>query len=257
MSVGRGRDVDIVELVKPVASITGLVILWSALVEAGVVGELPGPMPVAVAAVDLVVNPEVHASIVASLRHIYIPYVLAVVVGVPLGIAIGWSRNFNDLVFPSLELLRPVPPIAWLPIVILVFPTTIQGIMFITFLGAFFPIILNTISGVRSIDEDYVRAVRCLGGSRWQVIREVVVPAALPSIHTGLIVGMGLAWINLVAAEMIASEGLGRFVWVSYTSSTFPNILFSVLVIGAMGYISSEVVRWLGNRRLQWRTQAE
>lgn len=257
MSVGRGRDVDIVELFKPVASITGLVILWYALVEGGMVGELPGPVPVALAAIELVPNPEVHASVIASIRHIYIPYMLAAAIGVPLGIAIGWNQMFNDLVFPSLEILRPVPPIAWLPIVILVFPTTIQGIMFITFLGAFFPILLNTIAGVRSIDEDYVRAVRCLGGSRWQVIREVVVPAALPSIHTGLIVGMGLAWINLVAAEMIASEGLGRFVWVSYTSSTFPNILFSVLVIGALGYASSEVVRWLGNRKLQWTIQTE
>jgi NitT/TauT family transport system permease protein len=255
MSVGRGRDVDIVELFKPVASITGLVIVWYALVEAGMVGELPGPVPVALAALELVPNSEVHASLVASLRHIYVPYVLAAAIGIPLGIGIGWNRTFNDLVFPSLEILRPVPPIAWLPIVILVFPTTIQGIMFITFLGAFFPIVLNTVAGVRSIDEDYVRAVRCLGGSRWQVIREVVVPAALPSIHTGLIVGMGLAWINLVAAEMIASEGLGRFVWVSYTSSAFPNILFSVLVIGALGYASSEVVRWLGNRTLQWTNQ--
>lgn len=257
MSVGRGRDMDVVELFKPVASITGLVIVWYALAEGGMVGKLPGPVPVALAATELVSNPEVHASLIASLRHIYIPYVLAAAIGVPLGIAIGWNQLFNDLVFPSLEIFRPVPPIAWLPIVILVFPTTIQGIMFITFLGAFFPIVLNTIAGVRSIDENYVRAVQCLGGSRWQVIREVVVPAALPSIHTGLIVGMGLAWINLVAAEMIASEGLGRFVWVSYTSSTFPNILFSVLVIGALGYASSEVVRLLGNRKLQWMNQTE
>ena len=256
MSVGQVRDIDIVELFKPVASITGLVVVWYALVEVGLVGELPGPVPVIVAAIELVPNPEVHASIIASFRHIYVPYVLAAVLGVPLGIAIGWNQTFNDLVFPSLEILRPVPPIAWLPIVILVLPTTVQGIMFITFLGAFFPIILNTVAGVRSIGEDYIRAVQCLGGSRSQVIREVVVPAALPSIHTGLIFGMGLAWINLVAAEMIASEGLGRFVWVSYTSSTFPNILFSVLVIGALGYASSEVVRWLGNKKLQWTNRS-
>ncbi len=257
MSVGHVRDIDIVESFKPVASITGLIVVWFALVEAGMVGDLPGPVPVALAATELVPNPEVHKSIVASFGHIYIPYLLAAALGVPLGIAIGWNQLFDDLVFPSLEVLRPVPPIAWLPIVILVFPTTVQGIMFITFLGAFFPIILNTIAGVRSIEQDYVKAVQCLGGSRSQVLREVVVPAALPSIHTGLIVGMGLAWINLVAAEMIASEGLGRFVWVSYTSNSYPNILFSVLLIGAAGYGSSEVVRWLGNRKLQWTNRAE
>lgn len=252
MSVTQRYDIDIVEQFKPVASITGLIIVWYALAEAGMVGELPGPIPVITAATELIQNPEVHSSTIASFRHIYIPYILAVIFGVPLGIAIGWNTLFNDLVFPSLEILRPVPPIAWLPIVILVFPSTVQGIMFITFLGAFFPIILNTISGVRSIEQDYIKAVRCLGGSRLQVIREVVIPAALPSIHTGLIVGMGLAWINLVAAEMIASDGLGRFVWVSYTSSSYPNILFTVLIIGALGYASSEVVRWIGNQRLQW-----
>lgn len=256
MSVGQGRNIDLVDLFKPIISITGLVVVWYALVEAGMVGELPGPNPVAAAAIELIPNPEVHSSIIASFRHIYVPYILAVIIGVPLGIAIGWNQTFNDLVFPSLEILRPVPPIAWLPIVILVLPTTVQGIMFITFLGAFFPIILNTVSGVRSVNEDYIKAVRCLGGTRSQVLREVVVPAALPSIHTGLIVGMGLAWINLVAAEMIASEGLGRFVWVSYTSSSYPNILFSVLVIGALGYGSSEIVRKLGDQKLKWMNKS-
>lgn len=252
MSVSTGREIDVGELVKPLVSFVGLVVVWFVLVEAGMVRDLPGPLSVAIATLELVPSSNVHSNVIASLRHIYIPYLLAVVIGVPLGIGMGWNRTFSDLTFPSLEILRPVPPIAWLPIVILVFPTTVQGIMFITFLGAFFPIVLNTISGVKSIDQDYVRAVRCLGGSRWQVIREVVVPAALPGIHTGLIVGMGLAWINLVAAEMIASEGLGRFVWVSYTSSNYPNIIFSVLLIGALGYASSEIVRRLGNRKLQW-----
>jgi NitT/TauT family transport system permease protein len=256
MSLSQSRQIDIVETIKPAASILGFLIAWFGLTNAGMVGDLPGPVPVAVASIQLITKPEIHAAVLSTFNHIYIPYLLAVILGIPLGIAIGWNENFNNLVFPSLEILRPVPPIAWLPLVILVFPLTVQGIMFITFVGAFFPIILNTVAGVRSIDEDYIRAVRCLGGSRLQVIREVVVPAALPSIHTGLIVGMGLAWINVVAAEMLASEGIGRYVWVSYTSGTYTNILFGVFVIGVFGYVSSECVRWIGNRRLGWSKKA-
>lgn len=252
MSTQQGRQIDLFKWIKPFVSIAGFFLVWYLLVDAGLLESFPGPFPVAASAIDAWADPLLHSSIIASLQHIYIPYLFAVAIGVPLGIAIGWNQIVNDLMFPSLEILRPVPPIAWLPIVILVFPTTTIGIMFITFLGAFFPILLNTIAGVRSIEEDYVKAVRCLGGDRSQVIREVVAPAALPAIHTGLIVGMGLAWINLIAAEMIADEGIGRYVWVSYTSSNYPNIVFGVLIIGALGYASSEIVRWIGNRRLQW-----
>lgn len=241
-----------VTYVRPAASLAGLVAVWAILVTIGAVGDVPGPGAVAATAIGLLPSPTLHAAVFASLQHIYVPYALAAVLGVPLGIGLGWSLTVRDLVFPSVELLRPVPPIAWIPIAILVLPTTTSSIMFITFLGAFFPIVLNTVSGVRDVEEDHVRAVRSLGGDSDDVLREVVYPAALPAIHTGLVVGMGLAWVNLVAAEMIADEGLGRFVWVSYTSSNYPNIVFGVLLIGVLGYGSSGIVRWLGDRRLQW-----
>lgn len=253
MSTDYGNRVpDPLPYLKPVASLLGLVVLWTALESSGAIGDLPGPTPVATAAVELLPSSRLHEAVIASFTHIYVPYALAAVIGVPLGLSLGWSLTFRDLVFPALELLRPVPPIAWIPIAILVLPTTTSSIMFITFLGAFFPIVLNGISGVRDVEEDHVRAVRSLGGSSVDVLRQVVFPSALPSIHTGLVVGMGLAWVNLVAAEMIADQGLGRFVWVSYTSSAYSHIVFGVVLIGCLGYASSEVVRWLGNRRLRW-----
>lgn len=256
MSSAHVRFPDPIRYVKPAGSLVGLIVVWAALAAAGAIGDLPGPAAVAAASVELLPSSALHTAVAASLRHVYVPYVLAAVVGVPLGVALGWSLTFRDLVFPSLELLRPVPPIAWIPIAILVLPSTTSSIMFITFLGAFFPIVLNSISGVRDVEEDHVRAVRSLGGNSADVLREVVYPSALPSIHTGLVIGMGLAWVNLVAAEMIADEGLGRFVWVSYTSSAYPNIVFGVVLIGLFGYASSEVVRWLGDRRLEWTEQS-
>lgn len=240
-----------------VASMAGLVLAWSALSRADLIGSLPGPLVVGDAMLGLIVNPTIHGAIRSSLLHILGSFVVAAGLAVPLGLAIGWSTIVHDLVFPSLELLRPVPPIAWIPLTVLVLPTVRSSIMFITFMGAFFPILLNTIRGVRAVETDYVRAVRSLGGSRRDVFRNVVYPGALPSIHTGLIVGMGLAWVNLVAAEMVADEGLGRFVWVSYTSGAYANIVASVIMIGALGYASSELVRRLGRRQLTWNTRGD
>lgn len=253
MSVRRARWLpDPVEYAKPLVSLTGLVLVWTILAAAGAIGQVPGPMAVAAAGAELLPSSRLHANVRASLQHVYVPYALAAVIGVPLGLALGWSLTVRDLVFPALELLRPVPPIAWIPVAILVLPTTKTSIMYITFLGALFPIVLNSMSGVRDVEEDHVRAVRSLGGGARDVLREVVFPSALPSIHTGLVVGMGLAWINLVAAEMMAAEGLGRYLWASYNSGAYDDIVFSVVLIGVLGYVSSEVVRWIGHWRLTW-----
>lgn len=246
------RPPSIVERSNIIVSIFGVLVFWGLLAETGATGSLPGPLPSIEAMILLLPNSNFHAAVVASLGHIYVPYLLAAVLAVPLGIAIGWNLTFRDLVFPALEILRPVPPIAWIPIAILVLPTTLISVMFITFLGAFFPILLNTIRGVQRVEPDYVKAVKSLGGDEQDVLRQVVFPATMPAIHTGLVVGMGLAWVNLVAAEMIADEGLGRFIWISYTTGNYPNIVAGVVFVGILGYASSTVVRWIGNRQIKW-----
>jgi len=251
-TIDRERSIDVLENLTALVSLAGLVLVWMVLSTVNLIGGVPGPIAVGAAMSTLIVNPTIHSSILTSLLHIVGSFVLATVFGVPLGLLIGWSTTVHDVVFPSLEVLRPVPPIAWIPLTILVLPTMRVSIMFITFLGAFFPILLNTIQGVREIEDDYIRAVRSLGGSELDSFRTVVYPAALPAIHTGLIVGMGLAWVNLVAAEMVSDEGIGRFVWVAYTGGAYDQIVASVIIIGALGYTSSELVRHLGARKLQW-----
>ncbi|WP_226021882.1 ABC transporter permease [Halomicrobium salinisoli] len=256
-ATGASRLEAFAERLNVVVSAAGLVLVWMVLSRGGVIGQVPGPVAVAAAMSDLLVNPTIHGSVITSLVHIVGSFLVAAVLAVPLGLAIGWSTVVHDLLLPSLEILRPVPPIAWIPLTILVLPTMRTSIMFITFVGAFFPILLNTIRGVHEIETDYVRAVRSLGGSRADVFRHVVYPAALPSIHTGLIVGMGLAWVNLVAAEMVADQGIGRYVWVAYTSGSYANIVASVVIIGAFGYASSEIVRRIGSTQLQWTGQSD
>lgn len=241
-----------------VGSIAGLLGLW--LIVATVGPEtLPGPIAVAGAFADVATESGYWNSVVLSTLRVYGAFLLAVLVGVPLGLLIGWSVVFGDFVFPALELLRPVPPIALIPVAILAIPTlnlfgtaVESGVVFITFLGGFFPILLNTIDGVRSIDEEYQRAAETLGAGVGQRFRHVVYPAALPSIHTGMVVGMGLAWVNLIAAEMIAGGGLGFLTWSSYTGGSYPVILVGMITIGALGFVSSSIIRRLGERQLPW-----
>ena len=255
MSVVGFRERLVPELsryAKGAMSIAGLVTVWGAIARADLIGSMPGPVATLEALGALLVDPVIHRAVQFSMFHIVGSYLVAVVLAVPLGLVIGWKSIVHDLVFPSMEILRPVPPIAWIPLTILVLPSVRTSIMFITFMGAFFPILLNTIRGVHAIESDYKKAIRSLGGSSTDVFRNVVYPGSLPSIHTGLVVGMGLAWVNLVAAEMVADEGLGRFVWVSYTSGAYDNIVASVIMIGALGYGSSELVRWLGATQLTW-----
>lgn len=243
-------------------SVAGLIGVW--FVVAAVGPEiLPGPPSVAAALLEAVVRPNYWRSVLVSTLRVYGAFLVAVAVGVPLGLLIGWNVVFGDFVFPALEMLRPIPPIAWIPLTILAIPTlelfvlgeafaVKSSIVFITFLGAFFPILLNTIEGVRGIDEEYRRAAETLGAGVGQRFRHVIYPGALPKIHTGMVVGMGLAWVNLIAAEMIAGGGLGFLTWSAYTGGSYPVIVVGMITIGALGYASSVAIRRIGEYQLPW-----
>src|SRR3989454_7228879 len=131
--------------------------------------------------------------------HDALPISIATALGVGLGLLIGWFPFAEDILFPPIELLRPIPAVAWVPLSIMLWPTERSSIVFITSLGAFFPIVLNTIHGVEGIDRQLVRAATSLGAGRAAIFREVVIPGALPSIVTGLSVGMGVSWICLIS----------------------------------------------------------
>lgn len=184
-------------------------------------------------------------------------FVLAVLLGVPLGILMGWNRKFHDFASALLGLLRPVPPLAWVPLAILILPGTEAAVIFVTFLVAFFATTLNTVVGVRSIDPDYFRAAVCLGASRKDVLFDVVIPGALPNIFTGLQIAMGAAWFSLAAGEMIAAQyGLGFLIMESYNLIQLPTIVISMATLGLIGYASSALIRVAGNRLMRWREQS-
>lgn len=196
-----------------------------------------------------------YVDIWVSLRRVLLAFSLALVLGVPLGLVIGWSRGLRELTFPVLELLRPIPILAWVPIAIIMFPGGEKPVVFLTFLAAFFAMTLNTLLGVRSVDRDLVRAAYSLGARPRDVLRTVVIPGALPYVITGLQIAMGVAWFSLVAGEMVAGQsGLGYLINDSYTTTKYPTIVIGMLTLGIVGYATSAAVRVLGNRLMAYRT---
>lgn len=188
-----------------------------------------------------------------SCRRILLGFSLAAVVAVPLGLLMGRYKLLKEAVFPVSEILRPIPAIAWVPMAIMLWPSNEESIVFITFLGAFFPILLNTLHGMSSMDEVLVRAARCLGAREAATFREVYFPAALPHIFTGLTVGMGVAWVSLIAAEMISGQfGIGYFTWEAYSLVQYPDIALGMICIGVLGLMSSVAIRFVGRMVAPW-----
>jgi NitT/TauT family transport system permease protein len=191
-----------------------------------------------------------------SIRRVAIAFFLATVIGVPLGLFLGWSPRFKDYVFPVFELLRPIPPLAWVPLAIVIFQGSETPVIFLTFLASFYATALNTMLGVQSIDVSFIRAASCLGAKRWQVFRHVIVPGSLPFIFTGLQISVGVAWFSLVAGEMVSGQyGLGYVINTSYTMVRYPTIVIGMISLGIIGYATSAAVRLVGNYMMQWRAR--
>lgn len=201
-------------------------------------------------------TPAYYTDIISSVRRVAEAFVLATALGVPLGLLLGWSKSFREYVFPVFETLRPIPILAWVPLAILMFYYTESAVVYLTFLASFFATALNTKLGVDSIDESFPRAAACLGASRWQVFRHVIIPGALPFIFTGLQISVGVAWFSLVAAEMISGQyGLGYLIMTSYTMVQYPVIVIGMATLGIVGYATSALVRIAGDYLMQWRVR--
>lgn len=216
---------------------------------------LPSPVEVFQATLEFLTSaPWVHFR--SSIARVLIGFAIASFLAIPLGIAIGTSQRMEDLVLPPLELLRPIPAVAWIPLAILLFPNAESGMIYITFIGGFFPILISTIRGVEGILNDTIllRVGQCLGARPFHLFVDIIVPGALPSIASGLAIGMGNAWFCLVTAEILAGRyGIGYLTWESYVTSNFPPIVMGMLMIGLMGACSSWLVDRLTSALMPWR----
>lgn len=226
------------------------------------VGRVPPPSAVVVAWIPLLSDPGYWYSWLQSFFRVLSGFIAAQIIGIPLGLAMATNRIFHDLSFPMFEVLRPIPPLAWVPAAIIFWPTQELSIAFVTFLGAFYVVVINVLGGAKSIDVRYFQAALSMGASRWDVFRRIILPGTLPSIVIGAAVGMGITWEVVVAAEMIsggggaiqssAGGGLGFFIWNSYIGFSYTQIVVGMISIGLAGYISSSIIRTLGLRLTPW-----
>lgn len=194
-----------------------------------------------------------YLDITQSLIRILTGFALASVVGVACGVAVARSRVLADLLQPLFEVVRPIPAIALVPVAILVFPTNEQGIVFITFTAAFFPILVSTRHAVGAVPTVWEDAVRTMGGGRLRVLASVVLPGSLPGVFSGLSVGMGVSWICVISAEMISGDfGIGYRTWQSYTIVDYPGVLVGMATIGVLGWATAGAVELAGRRATRW-----
>jgi NitT/TauT family transport system permease protein len=245
------------------ASIASAVGLWQLLTASHVrlwirFDTLPTVTDIASAFAKKIGTDEYWLDVGQSLIRILTGFALAAVVGVVTGIMLGRSRVFADTFGPLTELARPIPAIALVPVAILLFPTDEAGIVFITFLAAYFPIMVSTRHAVRALPTIWEDSVRTLGGGRWDVLRQVVLPGILPGLFGGLSVGMGVAWICVISAEMISGQlGVGYRTWQAYTVLAYPDVFVGIITIGVLGFTTAAAVELIGRRATRWLPRAE
>jgi NitT/TauT family transport system permease protein len=246
-------------LVPPLA----VLVLWQTGSTAGLIPgfKLPSPLQVLGGLAELALQGmppghRLHVHVIYSLERVLWGYGLAVLVAVPLGVLMGWSRRVRDWIEPLVEILRPIPPLAWIPIAILWFGIGIRSAAFIIFLGAFFPVLLNTVSGVRSIDPLLIEAAQMLNAGRRFIFLKVLLPGAVPSILTGMRIGIGIGWMSLVAAEFTGVRqgyGLGYMIMTARDIQRPDEILAGMLVIGLIGLGIDGGLRLAERRLVRWR----
>jgi NitT/TauT family transport system permease protein len=214
---------------------------------------IPAPSEVALAAKDLIEAPKFVSHVSSSVERVFSGFAIAATLAIGIGLVVGRFRLAAQALLPPLEILRPIPAVAWIPIAILLFSDAEHSMVFITFIGALFPILLSTIHGVEGLDKRLVYAALTLGAKPMDVFLEVILPGALPSIVTGLSIGMGTSWFSLVTAEMISGQfGIGYYTWEAYTLQQYPNIVLGMISIGILGMGSSFLVKFVGRRAMPW-----
>jgi NitT/TauT family transport system permease protein len=243
------------ELILGTVTLVTLLLVWQFAQQIGIprVSALRPPTEIIAASIDLVGSRKFWLACYNSLFRVSSGFLLAQFVGIPLGILMATSRNTFNSIFPITEILRPIPPVAWIPISIIFWPTREMSTIFIIFLGAFWIVLLNTVGGASTIDPAYRRAALSLGSSRGDLLRYIILPATLPSIVTGMVIGMGISWEMVVAAEMIAGDtGLGYLLWQSFEINATAQVIVCMFAIGIAGFMSSAIIRKLGRLLTPW-----
>ena len=240
-----------------------LIVLWQGISSIGVIPsyKLPPPIEIVLGFKDLLVvgvppGHLLHNHMLYSLYRVVLGYAVASLLAIPLGLLMGWSGKLLNMFRPVIEVVRPIPPLAWIPIAILWFGIGIKSAAFIIFLGAFFPILLNTISGVLSIHPLLIEAARTLHAKEKDIFLKVLFPGTVPSIFVGMRIGIGIGWMTLVAAEFTGVKegyGLGYMIMTARDIQRPDEILAGMLVIGIIGLLIDIGLRAIESRMIKWQ----
>jgi nitrate/nitrite transport system permease protein len=219
---------------------------------------LPGPAKTWASAVDLFSDPfyrngpndqGIGWNILNSLQRVGLGFGMAALVGIPLGFVLGRFKFVNDMVSPIISLLRPVSPLAWLPIGLLVFKAANPAAIWVIFISSIWPLVINTAMGVSKVPQDYLNVARVLNLSEWKIATKIMLPSAMPYILTGIRLSIGVAWLVIVAAEMLTGGvGLGFWVWDEWNNLNVEHILIAIFVVGIVGLLLEQALLQLAKR---------
>jgi nitrate/nitrite transport system permease protein len=244
-------------VIAPMITVLVLLTIWQ-LFTLSPEANLPGPIKVVQQTWELIINPffdkggsnkGLFWQIWASIQRVIQGFALAAVVGVSIGILVGTSELLFDAFDPIFQVLRTIPPLAWLPISLAAFQQSNPSAIFVIFITSIWPIIINTITGVQQIPQDYVNVSKVLQLSRKEYFLEVVFPATVPYIFTGLRIGIGLSWLAIVAAEMlIGGVGIGFFIWDAWNAANISQIIIALLYVGLVGLMLDKIIAFVATR---------
>ncbi|HEY0291100.1 MAG TPA: nitrate ABC transporter permease [Hansschlegelia sp.] len=248
----KTRLIDLASaVIPPVLTIAALLLLWELLCRSPS-SALPSPSRVVNDTWELIVNPlydnggndkGLFWQIFASLKRVALGYTLAAIGGIALGALVGQSRWAMRGLDPVFQVLRTIPPLAWLPLSLAAFRDGEPSAIFVIFITAIWPIIINTAVGIRNIPQDYKNVAQVLRLNGWEYFHKIMLPAAAPYIFTGLRIGIGLSWLAIVAAEMlIGGVGIGFFIWDAWNSSRISDIILALVYVGAVGFVLDRIV---------------
>ena len=231
--------------VSPYLVVAILIAAWWAAVRVSGTRIFPGPWDVVLGVISLAKEGVLVHHIAASLMRVAVGYFGAVALAIPLGVAMGWYPPIYRALNPVIQMLRPISPIAWIPLAILWFGVGNTSPIFLILLSSFFPMVVGTIAGVHSVEQQYIRAAENFGITGMKLLRDVVVPAAMAQIVTGMRIGLGVAWLVVVAAEMVAIDsGLGYLIIDSRNAGNrYDLVVAAMVIIGVIGFCLDVLMR--------------
>jgi ABC-type nitrate/sulfonate/bicarbonate transport system permease component len=247
------KPLDRIGFLIPILTV---IMIWESIVRIGLFDAkfFPPPSVIIIALWDSIKNFEIFRHSAYSIMRVMLAFSISASSGIILGVLAGWFKPLNKMVQPLVDIIRPIPPIAWIPLAILWFGLGLKASIFIIFLGGFFPVFLNTKVGVEQVDSKFIEFGRILGAKDKDIMTKIVIPSALPYIFAGLVVSIGYSWMSLVAAEMFGEDtGLGYFILESKSLMRPDKVIVGMIAIGLIGLVLTKITKYIERRIIRWQ----